>query len=170
MFTCIACRARAAAYRSGMSHLSECLMLGVFCPKCYSGQKGRQSYAGHFGYRAPKRHGVDECMTLQKRSKAGSNGSAAKVQDWTGTILSGFPTLCEFLALDRWPDGTNRLTGTLQLFCEHGKWKVTLRDRDAKEYAFLTSDTIEELLLTVEEGLTQGNVEWRPDKPFVPKR
>lgn len=108
-------------------------------------------------------------MALKKPVLNGSSGSSTRVADWSGTILKDFPTLCEFLASGVYEDGSKRLTGTFQLFTEGGIWKATLRDKELKCFAFLSSETIEGLLLSVEVALQEGKVEWRPDKPF-PKR
>jgi len=70
------------------------------------------------------------------------------------------PTLHDFLTLTGW-SGKQRKSGSLSLFCEDGKWKSCVNDRDGGFYAFLSADSFWGLLDALEHGLKSGSLEWR---------
>lgn len=72
-----------------------------------------------------------------------------------------YPTLAAWMTQEQWEDRTPRRTTTLLFFVERGQLKCCLHDRDAGRSAFLTGDTVEELLGEVERSLAADVVEWR---------
>ena len=76
-----------------------------------------------------------------------------------------YPTVVEFLSSCQWPDGSSRVTGTVMLLAEDGRWKAWVHDRDAGEGLFISGATPEGLLEQLEAVLSAGNGEWRKDRP-----
>lgn len=86
-----------------------------------------------------------------------------------GFLVSRCPRLLEFLTLTEWPhNGERRVTGSLMVFVESGRWKGTLKDRDGGNVVFLTSDTFLGLLEAFETGLEAEELGWRVDKFHTP--
>lgn len=50
------------------------------------------------------------------------------------------------------------------MFCEDGKWKACVTDKDAGYYAFTSADTLDGLLEAVERGLAKEGLDWRESK------
>lgn len=104
-------------------------------------------------------------MALARRAAAkGISGMASAPAESANSYWSSLPSVIEFLSLVRWDDGTSRVPGTMMLLWESGFWKCWLHDRDALEGAFLSAGTLQELLEKVEEAVSLGNADWRPDK------
>lgn len=76
-----------------------------------------------------------------------------------------YPTLFEWLETDQWDDGSARETTTLFIFADGGVLKVMMKDRDGKQVAFLSADSLDGLLGGLERGLADGSIVWKPDRP-----
>jgi len=109
-------------------------------------------------------------MALHKPSGNGSIGGTFQHSLLTGTWLQPFPTLWEFLTLSVWPDGSRRELGTILLFVDGASLKACLKDKNGPRTCFLTAPDPDTLLLSVEEGLAQNTLDWRPDKPQQSRR
>lgn len=101
---------------------------------------------------------------LFKRQAEGSSG-----RDGTGVPTGAgfeewFPALCEWLSAVKWDDGKKREAGTAMLVSEGGKWKLWLHDRDAKRSSWVSAAAVPDLLALADKGLTEGALDWRPDK------
>lgn len=81
-----------------------------------------------------------------------------------GTWANAFPALVEFLTVTRWDEKTPRVTGTIMLMQDEGRWKAWVHDRDAKRSMFVTGMTPDGCLSNVEEALANGSGEWRFDR------
>lgn len=79
-----------------------------------------------------------------------------------------YPSLWEWLADARWDDGSPRTTATLLLFVEEGRWKLCLHDRDASRTAFLSGETPEAALRSLEAALASEGLEWRAKATKAP--
>lgn len=73
------------------------------------------------------------------------------------------PALHEHLTCD-WLEGTKRLTSTLGLSTEGGRWKARLADRDNGMVLFVSGDSVEGALDALEKALTGGEADWRVDQ------
>jgi hypothetical protein len=87
----------------------------------------------------------------------GHQGSSAAPGEW----LRGFPALCEFLCLCQWDDGTPRLSSTLLLFVEGGRWSVCLNDREQSRSAWASGASEVEALSSLDSALQDGTANWR---------
>lgn len=81
-----------------------------------------------------------------------------------------YPTLMEYLAEERYEDGTPRRTSTVTLFFAEGSVKLSLNDRDLDRVAFVTSTTIEGCLGILESKLKESSIEWRASQGGGGKR
>jgi len=81
-----------------------------------------------------------------------------------GGVMKSLPLLHQFLFDGAWDDGTARELPTLLFFADMGKWKVCVSDRALSLVAFTTGESFEDLLRSIEKGLKEGSLDWRPAK------
>jgi hypothetical protein len=74
-----------------------------------------------------------------------------------------FQTLHDFLTETVWDDGKPRKPGNFLLFTDGGRWKACVHDKDARTAAFVTADSVDGLLRALEDGLSEGTLDWRKD-------
>lgn len=87
-----------------------------------------------------------------------------------GPVVRRFPALLEFLTATTWAPGEARKPGTLTLFTDEGMWKGSLNDKDAERSAFVTADSPEAVLASLERGLQEDSLSWRSWQAFGGKR
>jgi hypothetical protein len=109
-------------------------------------------------------------MALVRRFGGGAKGGAGAAASTEGDIASEFPELVEWLSALVWAEGEDRQTGTMMVFCEDGKWKAWLNDRDAGLSAFVTAATLDALLNAACNALCAEGGDWRPTKRPPGKR
>jgi hypothetical protein len=107
-------------------------------------------------------------MALKKPLKPTSASSASSAQAGHGKCLTGWPNVLDFLSTPVWEDGTRRETGKLTLYCEFGRWKAVVQDRELKRVAFLSAETPDDLLSVLDDGLGSDSLDWRVEKVFPP--
>jgi len=78
-----------------------------------------------------------------------------------GPVVRQFPAILEFLTATAWAPGEPRKPGTLTLFTDEGCWKGSLNDKDAERSAFVTGDSPEGVLASLERGLADDTLSWR---------
>lgn len=49
----------------------------------------------------------------------------------------------------------------MTVFCEDGKFKAAITDKDSGMVAFLSSDSFQGLLEALDRGLGNGSLDWR---------
>ena len=165
MFICAACgRSSKGVYFAMLNHKQSASMGLLWCPLCYEGAKGRRSTRGHVGDHllAPRR---ESCMPLKKPAAPSSGNGWSSGTISTGTLLTAFPTLLEFLTLPTWPDGSRRERGTLLVFVDGSAWKACLKDKNGPRVCFVTSSDLDGLFLAIEDGLDRDSLDWRADRP-----
>lgn len=79
------------------------------------------------------------------------------------------PALSEFLTLFQWEDGSERETGTVNIFFQDGRVKVCLTDKDGQKMAYLTIRQGGSILDQVEEAILADDTGWRAYEPFKKK-
>lgn len=99
------------------------------------------------------------------RFVAGGRDGGPVVPDPTFSVL--YPALWEYLSLERWEDGELRETSTLLLFVVEGRWRACLNDRAHGRSCWRSGDTLEALLVSLEDALASGLAEWRRSRPPV---
>jgi hypothetical protein len=69
----------------------------------------------------------------------------------------------EFLCSTSYEDGSKRSTGSLQISTGQGRFQGKLRDLQEKRYCFVTSETMDGLLIALESVCSTGEGDWRAD-------
>ena len=132
-----------------------------WCGLCYEGAKGRRGHKGHFGYRPPPpTFKEDLAMALRKRDKqlsAEGGGSVPVI----ASLAKKYPMLWEFMSMTRYDDGSPRVLPTVSLFVTAEGLKASLNDRDQGQVAFVTGDSLEAVLASLEAGLDGDTLDWR---------
>jgi hypothetical protein len=152
-----------------LTHKQQAAAGLIWCPLCYEGLRHRKFRRGHLGDNHKPRK-ERSCMSLKKPSGNGSSGQSSLAATLPGSVLAAFPTLLEFLTLPSWDDGSPRQLGTIILFVEGHVWKACLKDKNGPTVSFVTARTLDDLLLSVEEGLASEGLDWRPDRPSGGRR
>ena len=81
-----------------------------------------------------------------------------------------FPAVCEFLSAVKWEDGSDRKTGTLNLFLQDGKLKCWLNDKEFGRSLCRSGDSLDELLQALDTALSDPRADWRADGRVVKKK
>lgn len=97
-----------------------------------------------------------------KRPNTGANGDGNAPPP--GSTLSSLPSLYSYLTESKWDDGQARELATITIFCQDGRWKVFLNDKATNRICCLTGQTVEEVLLSLDEGLRTDDLDWRTPK------
>jgi hypothetical protein len=101
---------------------------------------------------------------MLKKPEPKSNGSVdALSASCEGSLPKRLPTLAEWLSACQWEDGSLRVTSTLSVSVADGKWKLRINDRDGERVAFLSGDTLDGVLDSLERALVKSSVDWRHD-------
>lgn len=80
-----------------------------------------------------------------------------------------YPATAEYLSLEA-DAGVPRLTSTMLLSVDGGRWRACFRDRDNDQVMWVTGDSLEELLGSIERRLSGAETpDWRADR-YAPKR
>lgn len=94
-------------------------------------------------------------------SGGGATGDAADAAA-PGKVLGKLLAVWEFLTETEWGEGEPRRTGTVLLFVEDGRVKVCANDRDSDSVCFVSGSTPDEALGSLDQGLRDGDLDWRP--------
>lgn len=141
-----------------------------WCGQCYANLRGRERHKGHRWCPAARRKG-DEDVALRRPGVGGSIDGGGGGRPPVGCRLTeGYPTIFEFLTRDKWDDGKARQRGTLLISWSEGRFRCWLNDKDAARSAWVSQETLSDLLSTAEEGLAGDSLEWRRDKPGASRR
>lgn len=76
-----------------------------------------------------------------------------------------FPILWDFLTLQG-INGTARKPGSITVFCQDGKVKGWLNDKDQGFFTVISASTFGGLWEALDKGLREGTLEWREDKKW----
>lgn len=92
----------------------------------------------------------------------------------TATVLDtasakAMPTLHAFLTQQRWPDGSERETGTLNVWYDGTSYRAMLRDRDQGLVLFITCPVLSKLLSVCDGAAAAKDADWRKDKQASPR-
>lgn len=100
-------------------------------------------------------------MSFVKRITGDRSGGRNGVRVHDEVMGAEYPALWEYLNSTMYEDGKRRQTMRLTIFTEDGRVKACLNDPDSGSVAFVSGDTWEGLLRTIEEQLATGVMEWR---------
>jgi len=146
-----------------MRYLRQCKRWAL-CPLCTSGVTGITNHQAELNriYFELRSRSNDEMGIKRPDPVAGDAravGLGKSTDDW---IL--YPTLMEYLTASSYEDGSARRPATLTVFCDQGQVKASVNDRDLDRVAFCTAETIEGLLVLLEDKLKTSSIEWRPSQ------
>lgn len=100
-----------------------------------------------------------------KRPVTSSGSTLGMVEaSWSRSALAAYPSLMEFCASSIWPDGSKRVPGTLQISTGGCRWQGKLKDLESKRYAFLTAESVDDLLAALDRACETGEADWRADE------
>ena len=72
-----------------------------------------------------------------------------------------YPLLHAHLADVHYDDRAPRATSTLLVFCDNSVLRLCLNDRDNNRSVFVTGETLDDALNSLELGLASGRLDWR---------
>jgi len=81
-------------------------------------------------------------------------------------FASHYPALWEYLSVTRLEDGSTRKLAKLSLSVQDGRWCACFVDEDNKRLMFISGETYDQLLKSLEKHLANETAEWRRCKPF----
>lgn len=93
--------------------------------------------------------------------KAKGDASASPVEG----LLAQLPGVREYLASDRWPDGTARDQSSLIVLIDRAGVRCCLSDKANERTLWRTGPSLEEVLLALELAVTEGPADWRSSQP-----
>lgn len=132
------------------------------CIACYENKKGKTNWKGHLGYHAPRVVKRDPRREFMKRPESSVRQPGVNFPPRDGKAWEKYPLLYEHLSHCFWEDGKARTVSTLTVFCEDGAVKVALNDREAECSLFVSGDTIQACLASLEKRLDgTASPDWR---------
>jgi hypothetical protein len=92
----------------------------------------------------------------------------SKVSDGAGSrggcpderFASEYPSVTEFLTLDKYDDGTARKRSSISLFVEQGVVKLALYDKDGERSLFTSAESLPGALSNLEAALNSKAPPW----------
>jgi hypothetical protein len=102
-------------------------------------------------------------MALKIPSRSGNGSSPGAPASSSTVYLKDFVNVLEFLSSLSGTGSSKRAPGTLSLTTKDGKWSCRVKDLTEKVYAYVTADSLDDVLSTLETGLGDGSLDWRPD-------
>lgn len=141
------------------------------CLYCYAGVRGRATYRGHSGYRAPRKAPYSEEGTMKRPIGVDVAVAGAVSIPEGGSLLKGCSPLWEFLAHVAWDDGVPRQPGTILFTTEDGIWKAWLHDREgAGRSVWVSAASWDGVLKAAAKAVDDAATPWRRDKAQAAKR
>lgn len=108
-------------------------------------------------------------MHMSRPSKKSSGGPLAVPLE-ACPLSERWPALAEFLSSGAWDNGDPRERGTMLLVWSDGRWRAWLNDKDTGAAAWMSGETLSEVLDDASEALREGSLEWRVVKPWAKKK
>lgn len=103
----------------------------------------------------------EHMMSFLQRPAGGSPGMAIAPCEGTREFLDNFPALGEYLTAEQWPDKSPRERSSLNLVVEDGMIKGCLNDKACSQSLWRSGESLQDLLLALEEALQSGRADWR---------
>jgi hypothetical protein len=104
---------------------------------------------------------VEVDLMAMSRSKSASDLPGSQWVD--EEFIASHPSLAEFMRETSWDDGKPRKTGTILIVADGRVLKASVHDRDARRSAWVSADTLCELLVRIDAALGTDSLEWRKD-------
>jgi len=135
-----------------------------WCGHCYATLRGRASHPGSRSGKRPVRSMTEarSNMAMKRPTDNPKEKAGSKVVD---EVLRGWlPDLHEFLTENQWDDGKARKTGTMMILTQDGVWKAWIHDTDLRVSGWVSAESWESLLETVNRGFGENSISWKADK------
>jgi len=97
---------------------------------------------------------------VRRQAAEAAASVAGSVAACDRSFADRYPALHEWLTLTR-DDVGQRMTATLLLFAEAGRFKACFCDRQADASFFRSSESVEGLWSALESALADGSADWR---------
>ncbi len=105
-------------------------------------------------------------MSWLKRNRGSGAAGAPGAVPEDSSFLKAYPALWEFVSLTAWEDGAPRKTGSLLFFLDDGRWKCCLSDKENSLVSFVSGESFQDLLRTIDKGIQADKLDWRKQRPF----
>jgi len=105
-----------------------------------------------------------ECyaMAMDKSKSAKAEGRQTLFVD--EEMMCEWPNLLEFLAEEKWSDGSPRKRGNVMFVVEGSYMKAWIHDKDGNRSGWVSGGSFKDVLAAVELALSTGQLDWRPDR------
>ena len=100
---------------------------------------------------------------LDRLMNPGVNGNSVTEAAHDETVAENAPMFHRWFTMNKYRDA-DRMTPTLNIWTEDGRFKVCLSDRQTGMVAFLTLRSLDSAFQDIDRALDDGNVEWKPSK------
>jgi len=100
---------------------------------------------------------------MASKSKAPSSlrrGGREIVQCRDDNLKQLYPQLHDHLTVQVYEDGEVREVSVLSVFTKNGLWKLSLSDKNSSEVCFVSAETYDMALKTLEDSLESGRADW----------
>ncbi len=105
-----------------------------------------------------------EIENMMRKPPADSSASRSNLEPDACPLSRRWPALAEHLTSKQWDDGTPRVTSTVTLSSDAGRYMATVRDRALAQVGFYSATTLTELLDMLDAMLAGETFDFRPDK------
>ncbi len=103
-------------------------------------------------------------MGLMRRQQGQPGGASAVPGESGPADVRPCTLLWEFLYSTRWPDGSDRVPGTVLLFVDGGRMKALLNDKDGSFVAFVTLSEEDGVMDALEDAIASPATDWKPTR------
>ena len=104
-----------------------------------------------------------KALTMKRREALGLTGVPPVGAAPASVMLAKVPSLREWLTATTYDDGTARTPGALRLSTRNALWCATVTDPDAGARLLVSSDSLDKLLLLVEQLIGAAEAPWEID-------
>jgi len=101
-------------------------------------------------------------MPLPERKIDPSRAPVAGIEWIDPEFVAEFDALKSFLFDRQYCNGKSRVTGSISIFTKSGCLTAAVNDNDRGYTAFVNAGTWAELLFTVNEGICNDSLDWKP--------
>lgn len=133
----------------------------AFCWGCYAMITGHEFIRGHRWQGAMRPRPYRRANMWVERGSSARSGGEAVESKGVAAMRQELPAVYEYLTLAKMPDGNERQVATLIVFIEDGRWKVCLSDRETDRTLWMSGDTLEDCLLSLDQAIQTGDANWR---------
>lgn len=141
-----------------------------WCGECYENATGRANHAGHFHYRRYTLKWAWELILALRKPASRPAEGGAQMQIGSGSLLDIYPDLREFLTCPKWADGSSRALGSLTVFCDDGRLKACVNDKECNRVLFVSAESLEGLLEAIDSQIGNDGADWRAVRTDARKR